>query len=114
MKGLVQIDIVWGNIVREMRWSGAKSLHCLGGKVKIWKEFWDCVKGIHLEEFYYSRLLEIEEMRATDNNREPLLLDLMDFSSRLSSRKRGCYSPYNFSELIAVIASQFDLHDMPG
>lgn len=102
MKGLVQIDIVWGNIVKEMRWSGAKGLHHLGGgKVKIWKEFWGCVKGINFGEFYYSRFLEIDETRATNNNQGPLLLDLMDFSSHLSSSKKRRYSPS--SELITVI-----------
>lgn len=112
MKGLVQIDIVWGNIVKEMRWSGAKGLHHLGGKVKIWKEFWGCVKEINFGEFYYSRFLEIDETRATKNNRGPLLLDLLDFSSHLSSSKKRRYSPS--SELITVIASRFHLHKMPG
>lgn len=88
MSGSVQIDIVWGNTVKEMRWSRAKGLHRLGGKVKTQKELWGCVKGINFGEFYYSRFLEIDEMRATNNNQGPLPPDLTDFSSCLSPSKR--------------------------
>lgn len=62
MKASVQIDVVWGNIVKDAL-ERSQSLYRLGGKVEIWKEFWGCVKGINLGEFYYGRLsfLEINE-----------------------------------------------------
>lgn len=62
MKREVQMDVVWGNVVKDAL-ERSRSLYRLGGRVEIWKGFWGCVKGIHLGEFCYGGLsfLEINE-----------------------------------------------------